>query len=819
MKKLLSLVLILMLLFSAVPMTAFAAEGDLAPTGASYDLWVGDTQVTDANKDDILYDGGRAQFDPMTNTLTLHNPTIDSFYDDYADNYYYGKIYAGSIGIFAENMDLTISGCYYMSPENPAPTDGITVRGGNLTLNGKFIIQAEMTGIIATGYYNPSLGHLAIAGGFVEVGSSYGPDYGPEYGIAGDYVTISSDVEYVKAFGGYHSIKCFYDDIRIESPLSVVTPAGGKNIGGEIYQSDGTTRAHQVEIGKNDVKRYNLWVGSERVTDKNKSNILGGRSAIFDSDTNTLILNSPTIPDSMFGSKIYSFNNNLTVKGSYHMTEAETKYGIRSCNGSLTLDGSFTFLSEDNAVFSDGSLTVSGSSLTAKSSKGSGLSSVNDITVGSVRTLTSEGELYGMTAEGNITFSGGIITVKSNSHSGICAKKDIFIESGVMSLEAEAGMSALYANNYISIDPKLKIFTPSGGVSMGGNIYHSNGSKVATHVVIKPNTYTVSFNANSGYGTMRSVSVSYGAYYTLPACTFTNTGYVFSGWSVDGSKYSPGDKIKIFKDTTVFAQWKSNKATVSFDANGGTRTMASSTVTNGDSFMLPGCSFLPPSGYQFQSWRVGDLYYQPGDYITVNGDTVVYAQWCNPTMIESVNVTITAPEAGKRVSFQVKKDNSSCMFNTDVTNGTGLEFRDQTANDWMSAGEVFVKDRVYTANVYLITPSTGKFDSNVKVTINGHNASVMMLTNSMIIASYDFTASDTPEEGEKILLGDADTDGSVTIFDATAIQRHLAELPVKSFSEKAADADEDGDVTIFDATAIQRYLAELPSNPNIGKPV
>ena len=75
-----------------------------------------------------------------------------------------------------------------------------------------------------------------------------------------------------------------------------------------------------------------------------------------------------------------------------------------------------------------------------------------------------------------------------------------------------------------------------------------------------------------------------------------------------------------------------------------------------------------------------------------------------------------------------------------------------------------------------------------------------------------------PDE-EKPLLGDADSDGEVTIFDATSIQRYLAELPATGFHADAADADGDGEVSIFDATAIQRYLAELATNPNIGKPI
>ena len=76
-----------------------------------------------------------------------------------------------------------------------------------------------------------------------------------------------------------------------------------------------------------------------------------------------------------------------------------------------------------------------------------------------------------------------------------------------------------------------------------------------------------------------------------------------------------------------------------------------------------------------------------------------------------------------------------------------------------------------------------------------------------------------PDTGDKVLLGDADGDGKVTILDATYIQRKLASLPVESYNALAADTDEDGEITILDATYIQRYLAGLSCPEGIGKPI
>ena len=69
------------------------------------------------------------------------------------------------------------------------------------------------------------------------------------------------------------------------------------------------------------------------------------------------------------------------------------------------------------------------------------------------------------------------------------------------------------------------------------------------------------------------------------------------------------------------------------------------------------------------------------------------------------------------------------------------------------------------------------------------------------------------------LCGDADGDGLVTILDATAIQRKLADFDAEGYNASAADADGDGVVTILDATAIQRKLAGFDDGYPIGEPI
>ncbi len=74
----------------------------------------------------------------------------------------------------------------------------------------------------------------------------------------------------------------------------------------------------------------------------------------------------------------------------------------------------------------------------------------------------------------------------------------------------------------------------------------------------------------------------------------------------------------------------------------------------------------------------------------------------------------------------------------------------------------------------------------------------------------------TDQPVESYIVGDADGDGRVSIFDATTIQRKLAFFDVVMFNEIAADVNSGG-LDIVDATMIQRWLAGLENALGIGK--
>ena len=92
---------------------------------------------------------------------------------------------------------------------------------------------------------------------------------------------------------------------------------------------------------------------------------------------------------------------------------------------------------------------------------------------------------------------------------------------------------------------------------------------------------------------------------------------------------------------------------------------------------------------------------------------------------------------------------------------------------------------------------------------------------AVALAASLFTALPlTAMAAESTLLGDANSDGVVSIADVTMIQRAAAEaVTLTDAQKKAADVNGDGAVDISDATLIQQYLADLKTGYAIGEPI
>ena len=144
---------------------------------------------------------------------------------------------------------------------------------------------------------------------------------------------------------------------------------------------------------------------------------------------------------------------------------------------------------------------------------------------------------------------------------------------------------------------------------------------------------TISFDPNGGTGTMKPMRVKAGVGYTLPECTFTPPeGKEFAGWlAVNGNVYPAGHDVFSTYDQSLKATWKDKEVaevTISFDPNGGTGTMQPMKVKSGENFTLPECTFTPPEGKEFAGWLAKNgTVYPAGDIAFSTTDSVLKATW------------------------------------------------------------------------------------------------------------------------------------------------------------------------------------------------
>ena len=139
------------------------------------------------------------------------------------------------------------------------------------------------------------------------------------------------------------------------------------------------------------------------------------------------------------------------------------------------------------------------------------------------------------------------------------------------------------------------------------------------------NKYTVTFNANGGTGG-KTVTQNYGT--ALSAPTVTRTGYTFNGWSPSVPSKVPTGNV------TYTAQWRANRYTVKFDANGGKGSMADQPFVYDEPQALAPAAFTVEE-FRFAGWkrvRDGEVSYIDQAVVSnltaqSGGVVTLYAAW------------------------------------------------------------------------------------------------------------------------------------------------------------------------------------------------
>lgn len=215
------------------------------------------------------------------------------------------------------------------------------------------------------------------------------------------------------------------------------------------------------------------------------------------------------------------------------------------------------------------------------------------------------------------------------------------VATGTYDIDGKTGTSTIKSGS-VNITKGTSAKTISFSVSFAFNLKWSDvygGTKSASGSISIPvkTSYTISYNANGGTGAPGSQKKWYGTNLALSSTKPTRTGYSFQGWALSKADadsntwyYQPGGTCGRNENLTLYAVWKANTYTVSYNANGGSGAPDSQTKTYGVTLKLS--TTIPKrTNYNFLGWATSasatKAAYSAGGSYTANSAVVLYAVW------------------------------------------------------------------------------------------------------------------------------------------------------------------------------------------------
>jgi len=165
------------------------------------------------------------------------------------------------------------------------------------------------------------------------------------------------------------------------------------------------------------------------------------------------------------------------------------------------------------------------------------------------------------------------------------------------------------------------------GWKLNGNNYNFDGA-VNSDITLKASwekieTVTVTFDTDGG-NSVATQTIEKGKNASEPKNPIKN-GYIFKGWTLNGSKYNFGDAVN--SNITLKASWeKIEPVTVTFDTDGG-GNIAVQTVEKGKRATRPTDPIK--AGYTFIGWTLNGATYNFED--AVNSNITLKANWKQKT--------------------------------------------------------------------------------------------------------------------------------------------------------------------------------------------
>ncbi|UXJ69128.1 InlB B-repeat-containing protein [Lysinibacillus fusiformis] len=244
----------------------------------------------------------------------------------------------------------------------------------------------------------------------------------------------------------------------------------------------------------------------------------------------------------------------------------------------------------------------------------------------------------------------------------------------------------------------------------------------------KAQTYTVSFNTDGG-SAVSDQSVAYGEKASAPTPAPTKAGYTFGGWYKDAGHTQAYDFTNVItENTTIYAKWKAQTYTVSFNTDGGS-TVSHQSVAHGGKANKP-TSVPTKADYTFGGWYSSNtlekLFDFESSFITRN--MTIYAKWISnvspPTSNNSTSTSISGSSTPttntERIVVEVEGEDGINLSKTPITRTT---MPDGVIKDHVSMSEDIAKETIEKAKqlrndiARIIIPDTNDKVSEIVIEI------------------------------------------------------------------------------------------------------
>lgn len=339
------------------------------------------------------------------------------------------------------------------------------------------------------------------------------------------------------------------------------------------------------------------------------------------------------------------------------------------------------------------------------------------------------------------TYVNGVLAIRNNYYDYCDRAVPYGTEIEIKNIKAETGRT------YVKSSQSLK-FTVIGNVSMT--------------LQFKTNEYTYRFNANGGTGSMSDIKAKHGTSVKIPTSTFKKDYYTQTDWNTvaggTGTKYALGGTVSGYsgKDGDVvmlYAQWRKNKVSISYHANGGKMGSGSGAdyKIGTDGNIMKGSSKLMNTGIYGElitgEDTVNDLYnvYAVG-YVTLvktGYHTVTTSDW--NTQTNGSGKSYDSMLAYKATDFADLKDSdkSVTLYANWKPNNYKVRYNGNgaTSGTMTDSAHVYDTTKVLTRNAYARTGYTftgwnTKADGKGTAYANGASVKNLTATNDGIVTLY-----------------------------------------------------------------------------------